>query len=280
MCSDIMSIGPFTVHGYGLMIAIGVICALLVGVKRAKNKGLSGDAIFSLGLVALVSGFIGAKLLYCIVEFDSLMKDPWSVLSGSGFVVYGGIIFGVLAAFVYCRIKKISFLKYFDLAMPSVAIAQGFGRIGCFLAGCCYGCQTDSFLGVVFQNSPIAPNGVKLIPTQLFSSAGDFLIALILILYAKKPPKDGKVGALYLILYSVGRFIIEFFRSDYRGSVGALSTSQFVAIFMLAAGIGMLFIHKLPCLNKEDAGAAMETQGHRETISGEKQKADKDENNV
>lgn len=251
MYNDILSLGPFTIHGYGLMIGIGVICALLVGVKRAKSKGLSADAVLSLGIVALVFGFIGAKLLFCIVEFDLFIKDPWAALSGNGFVVYGGIISGVLAAFIYCRIKKISFLKYFDLAMPSVAIAQGFGRIGCFLAGCCYGCSTDSFLGVVFQNSLLAPNGVKLLPTQLFSSAGNFLIALVLVLYAKRQPKDGKVGALYLILYSVGRFIIEFFRSDDRGAVGALSTSQFVAVFMLAVGIGMLFINKLPCLNKE-----------------------------
>lgn len=253
MWSDILKLGPVTIHGYGLMIALGVICALAVALRRAKNKGLSGDAIFYMGLFALVFGFIGAKLLYCIVEFDSFIKDPLAVLSGNGFVVYGGIIFGVLAAFIYSRIKKIGFIEYFDLAMPSVAIAQGFGRIGCFLAGCCYGCRTDSFLGVVFQNSPLAPNGVKLFPSQLFSSAGDFLIALVLILYAKKSPKSGKVGALYLILYSIGRFIIEFFRSDERGSVGVLSTSQFVAIFMLAAGIGMLFIHKLPRFSKEKA---------------------------
>ncbi len=107
---------------------------------------------------------------------------------------------------------------------------------------------------MIFHNSPIAPNGVKLIPTQLFSSAGDFLIALALMLYARKEPKTGKVGALYLILYSVGRFIIEFFRSDDRGSVGTLSTSQFVALVMLAAGIAMLFIHKLSRLNKESGG--------------------------
>lgn len=271
MCSDILSLGPITIHGYGLMIAIGVVCALLVAVKRAKNKGLSEDAIFSLGLIALVFGFIGAKLLYCIVEFDSLIKNPWEILSGNGFVVYGGIIFGVLAAFIYCRIKKIGFLKYFDLAIPSVAIAQGFGRIGCFLAGCCYGCKTDSFLGVVFQNSPIAPNGVKLFPAQLFSSAGDFLIALVLVLYARKQPKAGKTGALYLVLYSVGRFIIEFFRSDDRGAVGALSTSQFVAIFMLAAGIAMLFIHKLPRLHKENA--VLDTEVPKDTgtlLAGDK----------
>jgi phosphatidylglycerol:prolipoprotein diacylglycerol transferase len=137
------------------------------------------------------------------------------------------------------------------LTAPSVALAQGFGRIGCFLAGCCYGRETDTAIGIAFHNSPIAPNGVKLIPTQLFSSAGDFLIAVVLLVYARKGRKRGKVGALYLVLYSVGRFIIEFFRNDYRGSIGVLSTSQFISLIILAIGTVMFFMGKLPWTNKE-----------------------------
>jgi phosphatidylglycerol:prolipoprotein diacylglycerol transferase len=198
----------------------------------------------------MIFGFLGAKLLFCIVEWDQLFHDPLSVLSGSGFVVYGGIIAGIIAALVYCRKKKLSFLKYFDLIIPSVAVAQGFGRIGCFLAGCCYGCETNLPIGIVFNNSAIAPNGVSLFPSQLFSSAGDFLIALILILYARKDRSVGKMGGLYLILYSVGRFAIEFFRSDYRGSVGFLSTSQFIAIFILIAGILIFWMDRLQWMEK------------------------------
>jgi phosphatidylglycerol:prolipoprotein diacylglycerol transferase len=129
------------------------------------------------------------------------------------------------------RRKKLDFMKYFDLLIPYVAMAQGFGRIGCFLAGCCYGAETECFLSVTFHNSPFAPNGVSLIPTQLYSSPGDFLIMAVLLLYAKKQPARGKVAGLYMILYSVGRFIIEFFRADYRGAIGFLSTSQFILIF-------------------------------------------------
>ena len=125
-------------------------------------------------------------MLYVIVEWKRFVQDPWSVLGSAGFVVYGGIITGVLAGYIYTRIKKISFVQYFDLIMPEIAIAQGFGRIGCFLAGCCYGRKTDSFLGVIFPEGSMAPAGVKLLPTQLFMSAGDFLIALLLILYARK----------------------------------------------------------------------------------------------
>lgn len=245
MYNEILKIGPVTIHGYGLMIALGVLCALIVAGRRAKKRGLDIEIVYSLGILALVFGFLGAKILYCLVELKAFLNNPLQALSGSGFVVYGGIVGGIIASIVYCRVKKVSFLRYFDLTAPSIALAQGFGRIGCFLAGCCYGRETDSFIGIIFHNSAYAPNGIKLIPTQLISSAGDFLIALILLLFARKARDTGKVGALYLVLYSVGRFIIEFFRNDYRGSIGVLSTSQFIALFILAGGVGLFFMKNL-----------------------------------
>jgi phosphatidylglycerol:prolipoprotein diacylglycerol transferase len=257
MYNEIVKIGPVTIHGYGLMIGIGVLLALLVAIKRAKLYNLDGNIVYELGLVALINGFVGAKLLYYIVERPSFINDPIKILTGSGFVVYGGIIGGILAAMIYCKLKGVSFLQYFDLLMPSVALAQGFGRIGCFLAGCCYGSDTDCSIGIVFHNSSFAPNGVKLIPTQLFSSVGDFIIALVLIIYSKNGRRVGKVGSLYLILYSVGRFVIEFFRNDYRGSIGALSTSQVISLIILIIGIAMFFLNKMPWLtNKEISGTS------------------------
>ncbi len=241
MHNDILTIGRFTIHGYGLMIGIGVLCAVLVAQLRAKKKGLSTDTLYSIVLLALIFGFLGAKLLFCIVELQSIIQNPRLILSGDGFVLYGGIAGGIAAIMIYCRVKKLSFLRYFDLAAPSIALAQGFGRIGCFLAGCCYGRETDSSFCIVFSNSQYAPNGVKLIPTQLISSAGDFLIALILLLYARGDRKRGKTGGLYLMLYSVGRFGVEFLRADYRGAVGPLSTSQFISVFILLLGILLFF---------------------------------------
>ncbi len=242
MKPDLFSIGSFTVHGYGLMIGIGFIIALLIGEMRAEKNGLSKDAVFDMAVLVGIGGFIGAKVLYIIVEFKDFIKAPAQYFSSSGFVVYGGIITGVLIALVYCHIKKLKFMEYFDIILPELAIAQGFGRIGCFLAGCCYGRETDSALGVVFPEGGLAPAGVKLIPTQIISAAGDFAIATVLIMFAAslkrtKKGKTGDVGCLYLILYGIGRFIIEFFRNDYRGEVGVLSTSQFISIFIVAAGI-------------------------------------------
>ncbi|MBR5338034.1 MAG: prolipoprotein diacylglyceryl transferase [Lachnospiraceae bacterium] len=227
----LFSIGPVHIYGYGFMIALGILAAFFVAVKRAPKHGLDPDAVYSIGLAGAICGFIGAKLFFCIVEFPSFMADPAGIMfSGNGFVVYGGIIGGVLGGLGYCKKKGHDFLRYFDLIMPSIALAQGFGRIGCFLAGCCYGQKTDLPIGVVFTHSDLAPNGVKLIPTQLISSAGDFIIAFALIYLAGKIKEKGNIGLLYIAMYSIGRFAIEFFRADYRGSIGPLSTSQAIAI--------------------------------------------------
>ena len=241
MYNDLFSIGPVTIHGYGLMIGIGIVLAFIAGTYLAKKKGIDADELFTLTTISVIGGFACAKVLFCIVEWDSFVKNPLGTLGSSGFVVYGGIIGGILLCALYCKMKKLPFWKYFDTMLPAVAIAQGFGRIGCFLAGCCYGRETDSFVGIAFHNSKFAPNDVKLIPTQLFSSAGCFIMAAVLFAYSRKERKDARTGALYLIMYSIGRSVIEYFRNDYRGAIGILSTSQFISIFILIAGI-ILFV--------------------------------------
>ena len=238
---DLFSIGPLTVHGYGLMIGIGVLCCIFTGMKRAKKNGLSEDAVIDIAIWGLLAGFLGAKLLYVIVEWKRFLAAPLSVLGSEGFVVYGGIIAGVLAAIIYCKRKKLVFLEYFDLCSASIALAQGFGRIGCFLAGCCYGRETTSSLGVVFPEGSLAPAGVKVLPTQLFSSAGDFGIMFVLLWHYHHRKKVGDTGFLYMLLYGIGRFGIEFLRNDNRGEVGIFSTSQFISLFIIAAAILLFF---------------------------------------
>ena len=253
----LFSIGSLHIYSYGLMIAIGVICAFFISDKRANKYGLDSDVVFRLGMMALVCGMLGAKLLYVIINFKSIIEtgDIKGAIT-EGFVVYGGIIGGVVGCYIYCKVKKYSLSEYFDLIIPTVALAQGFGRIGCFLAGCCYGEETTHAFSVTFKSSPYAPNGVKLIPTQLISSVADFINFGILILVAaklRKKNKKGLVTSIYLINYSIGRFIIEFFRGDIeRGNVGVLSTSQFIAIFILAGGIALL-VYALRHNKKEEA---------------------------
>ena len=242
MYNDIITIGRFTIHGYGLMIGIGFVAAYLMTEYRARKRGMNTEMVFTLFFTSLIFGLLGAKICFYLTILDEIIKDPRLLLENAeGFVVYGGIIGGILAGYIACRIKKEDFWEFFDLVVPSIALAQGFGRIGCLLAGCCYGRETSSVCSITFHNSDFAPNGVALIPTQIYSSLLDFLNFFVLCLIARHTKKKGVVAGCYLIFYSIGRFILEFFRGDLeRGSVGILSTSQFISIFILAAGILLL----------------------------------------
>ncbi len=149
-----LNIGPLTIHLYGVMVAIGYMSALLISEKRAKKRGLDPDILFGIFWCAVLGGAAGSKILYFTVSFKDILKDP-SILWNfqNGWVVYGGIIGGVLTGWGYCRYKKVDFLSYLDLVLPAVAFAQGCGRIGCFFAGCCYGRETDSFFSIKYWQS-------------------------------------------------------------------------------------------------------------------------------
>ncbi|MDO4491917.1 MAG: prolipoprotein diacylglyceryl transferase [Lachnospiraceae bacterium] len=244
MWNDWFSIGPLTVHGYGVMSGIGIVAAYFMIESRAKKKGLDYDKVFGLLISCLVFGYAGSKLLYMMTILPELLADPASILEhlSGGWVVIGGILGGILGGYLYCSWKKLPKWEFFDTALAGVALAQGFGRIGCFLAGCCYGAPTDSWIGIAFTSSEFAPNGIRMIPTQLISSGLDFLLCGFLVWYdARKQKNAGEVTALYLTLYSLGRFILEFFRGDAaRGAVGVFSTSQFLGLFTLVAGAVIL----------------------------------------
>lgn len=235
----------FSIYGYGTMIAIGICAAILLATGRARKRRYDEDNFLNMCILAIISGIIGGKLLYIITDIKLIIQNP-SMLKdiGSGFVIYGSIIGGGLSVFLYCRRKKWNVSKVFDLVIPSIPLAQGFGRIGCFLAGCCYGRETILRIGVEFKNSPFAPSGVHLHPTQIYSSVFDFCLAFFLLWYDRKERKDGRVFSMYVILYSIGRFFVEFLRNDPRGAVGVLSTSQFISIFTLIFGIFFFNIHK------------------------------------
>lgn len=243
MYNDLFSIGSFTFHGYGLMIGIGILAACFTAENRVKKSGLDSEHIFPLLIWGCGFGLVSAKLLYFLTIFDDIKKDPSLLLSLSGgFVVYGGIFGGIAAGYVYCRIKKISFFSYLDQIVPSISLAQGFGRLGCLLAGCCYGTPYKGPLSIVFHTSQFAPNEISLFPAQIISSVFDFLLFIVLSVIAGKNRTQGRVTAFYLIFYSIGRFLVEFYRGDLiRGTVGTLSTSQFISLFVASAGCFLLW---------------------------------------
>lgn len=239
-----IKIGPFTIHMYGLMIALGFVSALFICNYRGKKKGYDTERLTNIFFFAFIGGIVGCRLLYYIVELPNIIKAP-SILWDfrNGYVVYGGIIGGIAANWLYFKIKKLdNFIGYFDLVMPSVAFAQCLGRIGCLCAGCCYGRETNSWFGIMYHHSSFAPNDVKLIPTQLLSSLGNLVIFGLLILFSAKNKVKGRVATVYLMLYGVGRILIEFLRNDHRGNIGVLSTSQLISIFMIILGIILYFV--------------------------------------
>lgn len=243
MFNDWFSIGPLTVHGYGVMIAVGILAASWLATKLCKEYKLDYENIDSFIIFVIVIGYAFSKLTYCLTVFDQFLSDPLSVLGSGGWVVYGGILGGLLAALIWCKWKKWKFMDYFQVLMPCVSLAQGFGRIGCFFAGCCGGAVTDAWYGIQFPATSLAWNTTqKIIPTQLLSSAGDFLIFAFLMYNLKKGKHPEDTGAWYLILYSVGRFLIEFLRGDLiRGGIGPFSTSQFISLFVVILGAYMIW---------------------------------------
>lgn len=238
MFNDWITIGGITIHGYGVMIALGILAAFFSSEYQAKKYGYEVKHVDNIIFISAVSGFVFAKVVYILVNLKQFFADPSIVLSASGWVVYGGIIGALICNYIYAKVERISFKEYFDLLAPMISLAQGFGRIGCFFAGCCYGVVTTSRFAVTFPVKSLAPSGVPLVPTQLLSSFGNFVIFAILFTIYRNEKTRKYTGASYLILYSIGRFMVEFLRGDLeRGFVGSLSTSQLISIFVAIGGI-------------------------------------------
>ncbi len=278
MRPDLFTIGNISIKGYGTMMALGILAAVIITMYRGKKRGFSQDAILDIAIYGVLGGLVGAKLLYILVEIPNIVSgaENLSDIIFNGFVIYGAIIGGAGAAFIYCRIKKLSFIKHFDLIAPAIAVAQGIGRIGCLLAGCCYGAETSSKLSIVFPKGAYAPTGIHLHPTQIYSSLGDFAIAAILFVFysRKKNRKDGQTAILYAGLYSTGRFFLEFLRGDERGGVGILSTSQIIAIIVVVLCIAAYIISKggssSPSSEEDNVAQEPEEEGKAEPESDTK----------
>ena len=258
--------GNIVGYSYGLMIGLGALLAIFVSEWRAKRRGLDGELVFSAAVWGLFAGLLGAKLTFIASNIKYLFSDPGYVLGTDGFTVYGGVVLGILVGGLIVRRKKVDVPLYLDLVIPQIALAQGFGRIGCFLAGCCYGKPTHSHFGVIFPPEAIAPSGISLIPTQLISAIGDFFIFIILLLlsnyatdYLKVKKGEGladlpgtertakksffqppSMSGMYLILYGIGRFAVEFLRADPRRTALGLTSNQYVSILFLMAGIALI----------------------------------------
>ena len=230
-------LGPITLPSYGLCTMVGTVFAL-VAVFQLRKKGspISADNLSDSLIWAILLGFLGAKLLYFIVDPPTALPKNWTEwkdLIFAGLVFYGGLIGGLAGLFIVSRKTKINFFTYTDLYAPCFCLAHAGGRMGCLMAGCCYGIEHTGFCSVVL-------NGVSRLATQPMEAAFLVLLSGVLTLIFLKKPNRGTVTGWYMTLYAVWRFVIEFFRADERGAVGFLSTSQFISLFILAVCIWLL----------------------------------------
>ncbi|MCI0489598.1 MAG: prolipoprotein diacylglyceryl transferase [Blastocatellia bacterium] len=232
---------------YGFLLAIGFILALWLIARLAGQDGLPKNRVYDLGLYILASGLIGSKLLLIVTEWDQYGGDLRRIFSldllRSGGVYFGGFLIAVLTSIILMRIWRLPWRKTADAFAPGVAIGHTIGRLGCFSAGCCWGKPTASWIGVKFTDKAHeltgVPIDVALVPTQLIEAAANLSIFLFLIWLRKRRAFEGQIIFAYLMLYSVARFTIEFWRDDPRGWVLGLSTSQFISVVMFPLALAL-----------------------------------------
>jgi len=222
----LVKIGPLTVHTYGFLMAVGVACGLWFIYAQAKKAGLDAVRIMDAAFYTIIVSLIGAKLVLFLSNAGYYVSYPRELfsLARSGGVFQGGLAFGLVFALWYFHRKRIPTWKTADLIGPALALGHGFGRIGCFSAGCCYGRACSLPWAVVF-NDPYAAQltGVHLNehmhPVQLYEAVLNFLNFGLLFLILKKKKFDGQVFAFYIINYSVIRFFTEYFRGDHGDNI-------------------------------------------------------------
>lgn len=236
----LLKIGPVTIYSYGFMMALAFSIATYLIIKKARSYGIESNTILDLAIFIIISGIIGARLLYVILNIDYFLKEPIEIfmISHGGLVWYGGFITSFLGSLLYLRVKRLPVLKMIDLIIPYVAMAQAIGRIGCFLNGCCFGRATTSYIGVYIKDAFVYP-------TQLFESLGLIIIFFILDIIAKRKRFDGVILLNYIILYSILRFIVEFFRADNPAIFAGLTISQLISLVLFLISIAILLLKRL-----------------------------------
>ncbi|HUK25695.1 MAG TPA: prolipoprotein diacylglyceryl transferase [Terriglobales bacterium] len=248
MFPRLFHIGSFNVPTYGFLVALGVLIGLWISVRNSQKQGIDPDHAWNLGILVVLCGILGAKILYIINDWSTYAAHPGEIFSLStlqaGGVFSGGLIAALLAAAWYIRKHHMPALGTCDAFAPGLALGHAIGRIGCFSAGCCYGKPTTHWWGVTFT-SPLAaelvgtPLNQKLQPTQLFESAVELANFFLLTWMLKRKKFEGQVFGAYLVLYGVARYFLEFIRDDPgRGSVfgGIMSGTQLISIFLVITG--------------------------------------------
>jgi phosphatidylglycerol:prolipoprotein diacylglycerol transferase len=229
-----------TIYSYGFLIALGAIAGVwYMAVQGKKEVGLTFDQANTLFLLIFLAAFIGGKVFLFFEEPTEYVAHPGSLLTGRGFVFYGSFLFAIPTMLWFFRKNKLNSHRMLDVMAITTCLVHMFGRMGCFLAGCCYGKPTDSWLGVTFSDASCYadPKNTPLHPTQLYEATYIFIVLVILFYLRDKRRFYGQLFLIYLSLYAIGRSILELFRGDeVRGYIWKpyISHSQFIAMLILA----------------------------------------------
>ncbi len=233
------TVPAFTLHTYGVLLAIAFLAGLWVASRQAKKAGLDSTRVTDMAVWVLIAGLIGAKLLLVLVDWRYFSTSPaelWTLFKSGG-VFYGGLIGGILVAWWYIRRHKLQGWAVVDVLAPGVITGQAIGRLGCFAAGCCWGKPAQvpwavTFTDVYSARAVGTPLDTPLHPSQIYESVAAFLILGL----APRKKFHGQVMLAYVALYAATRFVLEFWRGDPdRGTWfnGALSTSQLIGIVLI-----------------------------------------------
>ncbi len=245
MHPELFSIGGLTINSYGLFLGLGIFSGYLLTLNLAKYRNIKKDFIEKNFFGIIISGILGARIAYILISSERYLNNPIEILKfwQGGLVFWGGIIGGTLWVVYSCKKKALKVLVVGDIIVAGLMLGLAIGRIGCFFAGCCYGLPTNVFWGITFTNPlSLAPLGIALHPTQIYSSIFSFILAAVLYFMIKfRKSKNGFVFGFGILIYSLFRITIEFFRGDFRGElIGFLTPTQWIAVSGVILGFVIL----------------------------------------
>ncbi|MHB9005994.1 MAG: prolipoprotein diacylglyceryl transferase [Limisphaerales bacterium] len=246
-----IQIGPLSIHWYGILVAVGFLAGLWLADRRAPAHGLHAQVVGDVGIWLMVGAIVGARALHVISYWqEDFAHKPWwemFAIHHGGLVFYGGLIGASLATVLYARVRAVPLWRLADVLAPSIPLGQFFGRLGCLMNGCCYGLPCALPWAIRFPEGRIR-HETAVHPVQLYEAGFDLALYAFLAWQIRGRRFEGQTFALYLILYSIVRFGVEFFRGDYevRYLGGWATPGQLASVVILAAGLSVWRFRRAP----------------------------------
>lgn len=238
----LLEFGPITIYAYGVFVTAAFLAGMGWTIREARTRDLDPTLVPRIGLIAICSGLLGARLLYVLIAPNQFIENPLEVLQiwKGGLVFSGGLIAGAASVLWFMR-NEPHRMEWLDSVAPALALGQAIGRIGCFMAGCYYGSRTLLPWAVTYTDPlSLAPLFRPLHPTQIYHSLAGLITFLILLLAKRTLKSPGRLTGLFLVLFATFRIIIEFFRADYRGDLAFVSVTQIIAACAFLLGLFLL----------------------------------------